>query len=195
MAYSRLNLDSVRNKALNSSKVRTAASKLARSIVEQEQRELVKEFESHPVTVEIGSGATAKNSSGTLGGYGNLFSFIGFEDGSDPLAEVEQLLRAPFQSRFSRRARNNYEFIVQLPSKEELSKATPLPFEEGQSWAYGIEKGIGGVTAYIYTKFEKGRSKWGVQNTNKTKTVFSFKPTKYLPTLMNRFTARLRRKR
>jgi len=52
------------------------------------KQRMIDEFESHPVTIEIDAGENASNSSGTLGGYGNLFSFIGFQDGDDPLKEV-----------------------------------------------------------------------------------------------------------
>lgn len=195
MAYTQLNLNSIREKVLNSTKTKAAAARLAKLIVEEEQEKLIAEFESHPVTVEISNGPTTNNSSGVLGGYGNLFSFIGFENGQDPLAEIREMINTPFKSTFSKRSGKGYEFIVKIPSKEDIAKASPLPFEEGQSWAAGIEKGIGGVTAYVYTKFDKGRSKWGVQNSKKSKTVFAFKPTKYLPSMMSRFTARLKRKR
>ena len=41
---------------------------------------LMKEFEEHTVTKEIEEGAGASNISSTLGGYGNLFTYIGFSD-------------------------------------------------------------------------------------------------------------------
>ena len=44
--------------------------------VEDEQKKLLEEFERHPVTVEISGGTSATNISGTLGGHGNLFSYI-----------------------------------------------------------------------------------------------------------------------
>ena len=53
---------------------------------------MIQEFEMHPVTIEIDAGPNASNTSGTLGGYGNLFSFIGFEQGTDPLAKVRSAL-------------------------------------------------------------------------------------------------------
>ena len=41
-------------------------------------RQMLREFDSHPVTTEISSGPKAGNTSNTLSGRGNLFSFIGF---------------------------------------------------------------------------------------------------------------------
>ena len=45
---------------------------------ERIKRETINEFLRHPVTKEIEAGPTAQNISGTLDGYGNLFSYIGF---------------------------------------------------------------------------------------------------------------------
>ena len=38
----------------------------------------MKEFDRHPITRELQQGPSSTNLSGTLGGTGNLFSFIGF---------------------------------------------------------------------------------------------------------------------
>ena len=60
--------------------------------VEQAQQEMIKDFSSHAVSAEIEGGPTASNLSGTLGGYGNLFSFIGFSQGEDPLSAIKDML-------------------------------------------------------------------------------------------------------
>ena len=51
--------------------------------LQQQVGNLLAAFEEHPVTKEIDAGPGSNNSSGTLGGYGNLFTFIGFERGQD----------------------------------------------------------------------------------------------------------------
>lgn len=43
--------------------------------IEERQKELQKQFQIHPITVELDAGPRASNTSGTLGGYGNLFFF------------------------------------------------------------------------------------------------------------------------
>ena len=51
----------------------------ARQRLESIKARMIEEFIDHPVSQEIAAGAGATNSSGTLtGGYGNLFTFIGF---------------------------------------------------------------------------------------------------------------------
>jgi hypothetical protein len=57
------------------------------------QKEMIEEFQNHPVTREISAGENASNSSGLLGGYGNLFSFIGFDQGSDPIGSLDSIFK------------------------------------------------------------------------------------------------------
>ena len=52
---------------------------------ERAKDEMIKDFLSLKVTQEIAGGPGALNMSGTLGGYGNLFSFIGFDMGDNPM--------------------------------------------------------------------------------------------------------------
>ena len=60
--------------------------------VKAAQQNLLKSFEKHPVTAEIQGGAGASNLSDTLGGTGNLFTYIGFSVGAKPLAILRILL-------------------------------------------------------------------------------------------------------
>jgi hypothetical protein len=86
---------------------------------------------------------------------------------------------------------DQYSASVKYPSQNEISKVTPLPFENGRSWAIGIEKGISGFTQYIYTKFLDGRSKQGVQS-DKAKGLGSFKKQDYLNLLIQNFINNIR---
>jgi hypothetical protein len=52
------------------------------------KNELIQEFLNHPVTQEIKAGPNTTNISGTLNGKGNLFSFIGFYEGDDPIQDI-----------------------------------------------------------------------------------------------------------
>ena len=56
------------------------------------KEKMIKEFLNHPVSVEISGGASAGNISGTLGGITNLFAFIGFPSGDDPLHPILEIL-------------------------------------------------------------------------------------------------------
>ena len=48
-------------------------------------KQMMQDFETHPVTRELKSGPGSSNISGSLP-RGNLFGFIGFESGDDPTA-------------------------------------------------------------------------------------------------------------
>jgi hypothetical protein len=60
--------------------INRACYDLAAKKVEDGKARLLQDLNNHPVTKEIESGETASNVSGTLGGKGNLFSFIGFQN-------------------------------------------------------------------------------------------------------------------
>ena len=74
-----------------------AVKKMVRDIVEKEvekEKALFRaDFESHPVTQELEGEENASNISGTLGGYGNLFSFLGFNQGANPTTPVKLLIQ------------------------------------------------------------------------------------------------------
>jgi hypothetical protein len=154
--------------------------------VNQAHQDMVKEFESHPVTKEIESGPEGWNQSGTLGGYGNLFSYIGFEEGMDPLAPVRNLLKKALKVKSIPQSQKSMilKFQVELPSKEDIFNATPMPWVSGRSWVEGIEKGISGLGNYINRMTFTGRSGQGIQAKNKIRSG-QFRNTKYLSNILN----------
>ena len=70
---------------LKDRKVRTEIAKTATTHFLKEKRAMLAAFDSHPVTREIRGGANSSNISGTMHS-GNLFGFIGFPAGSDPIS-------------------------------------------------------------------------------------------------------------
>ena len=149
------------------------------------QQKMIQDFENHPVTQEIDSGPEGYNQSGTLGGYGNLYSFIGFEEGMDPLAVIRRLLKKALTIRAipSNHKSMIMQFEVTLPSKEDLFNATPMPWQSGRSWAEGIERGISGLGNYINRTSFSSRSGEGVQTKNRIRGG-QFRNTKYLSAIL-----------
>ena len=190
MGYTKLDIKSIRLKALSTKKAKEKALEKAEKKVEKEKGKLIEAFDNHEVTKEIAAGPKSSNSSGTLGGYGNLFSFIGFDAGSDPITPIKEVLNE-IEVKNIKLNGDQYSVSVKYPSQNEISKVTPLPFENGRSWAIGIEKGISGFTQYIYTKFLDGRSKQGVQS-DKAKGLGSFKKQDYLNLLIQNFINNIR---
>lgn len=143
------------------------------------------EFESHPITQEISAGPKASNISNTLNGIGNLFSFIGFSNSADPIKDLANILKQNFSIR-EKRKDNNIRYIINFPTIEKIKGATPMPFEGGNSWAVGIERGISGFSNYLYKRFVEGRSKEALQSDSRVRSG-SYKKTKYLSEMINNF--------
>jgi hypothetical protein len=146
----------------------------------------MEDFESHPVTQEIQDGATASNSSNTLNGIGNLFSYIGFYASQAPVQELRDLLNKSFSFKKGRKSKNGSKFIITYPDMETIKKNTPMPWEGGRSWVSGIERGISGFGNYIYKTFASGRSGEGLQASNKVRGS-SFKRVRYMSEMIKNF--------
>jgi hypothetical protein len=175
---------------------------LANRVVKQMVRDIVKKevekekalfrtnFESHPVTQELDAGENASNNSGTLGGYGNLFSFLGFNRGSNPTAPVKSLIQKIALDRNVQTDRKGFKIKINIPSKEEFAAVTRLPWESGRSWLLDIERGISGLGAYLFGRFEASRSGSGIQS----KFNYSgrrFQNVKYFSEMYSKFLKRL----
>ena len=148
------------------------APKLLRRDFEKETRkqfkklknEMIKDFLTDSVTLELLEGAGAANISGTLGGISNLFAFIGFDSGDQPISPILQLLEGT-QITYKKEIRQRgigVEFEVSLPTAQDIFAITPLPWASGRSWSEGIERGLSGL-GYLLRK-NKGRSGAAIQS-------------------------------
>lgn len=147
----------------------------------------IQEFLNHPITVEINGGIEAQNTSNTLGGITNLYSFIGFDEGTDPIRPIQELLeKSNYRTVFNNQAVDSI-VIFEIPTAQQIFNITPMPWAIGRSWARGIETGISGLGYYL-KKTKNSRSGLGIQSsTNQVRTGASFKNTKYISDLINRF--------
>lgn len=147
----------------------------------------IQEFINHPITEEIRGGITATNSSGTLGGITNLYSFIGFDEGTDPIKPIEELLNKSNYRIIFNNKNINSTVIFDIPTATQIFQITPMPWAVGRSWARGIETGISGLGYYL-KKIKNSRSGLGVQSsTDQIRPGAVFKNTKYISDLINRF--------
>jgi len=139
-------------------------------LVEKDFRKLkqrmIKEFLENPITMEIMGGPSSPNLSGSLDGVTNLFAFIGFDQGEDPigpiLARLEETHIQFDKLITASSSKMGMEFKVTLPTAEEIFAITPLPWASGRSWAQGIERGLSGL-GYLLRKNE-GRSGAAIQS-------------------------------
>lgn len=170
--------------------------KSVKSLIEDQFEKIkdkyIDEFLNHPVTQEIKGGINASNISGTLNNITNLYSFIGFDEGTDPIEPIEQLLE-----KSNYRIMYNYNsgestVIFDIPTAAQIFAITPMPWAVGRSWARGIETGISGLGYYL-KKVKNSRSGLGIQSTiQQVRTGASFKNTKYISDLINRFSKDLK---
>ena len=153
--------------------------------VEKAKTLMLAEFDSHPITKEINAGPRANNSSGTLGGTGNLFSFIGFDSGDKPTREVRRILESSTRLigiRKNSRGDTGFKIVIDLPSKEEVKQASPLPWAAARSWVVGIEQGLSGLGQYL-VKPGSGRSGNAIE-VKGTLRSGKFKNTKYVSAIL-----------
>ena len=130
------------------------------------KKEMIKEFLNHPVSVELSGGSSAPNVSGTLGGITNLFAFIGFSSGDDPLQPILEMLESVTfrqESVLKKGARVGYIYAVELPDPQKIFLVTPLPWATGRSWAKGIETGISGLGYLLRKSSRASRSGAAIQ--------------------------------
>jgi hypothetical protein len=155
---------------------------------EKMKREMILEFMSHPVTREILGGPDASNESGTLDGYGNLFSFIGFDKGTDPIEPILDLLHDS-RIEHSNTADSDIMFTIFIPSKQNIFDATPLKWASGRSWSEAIERGLSGLGYYLNRDYiEESDSGTGIQVKSLLRKGAKYKPVKYISALINEYT-------
>lgn len=185
------------NTGANGKITKTLVANAFRSNVVRGQKEMLREFESHPVTQEIaaGPGPRGNNPSGTLSGYGDLWSFIGFEKDADPLGPVREILSRPI--RYSIIKLNLFGFYYvsfDIPDKKEILNETRIiPWNPGRSWVDGIEQGISGLGNYLNLSKEndKSVSGYGFQIDKKLRGT-KFKNTKYISQILKNLRRNIR---
>ena len=157
--------------------------------LQAETARLLQQFDSHPVTQEINAGPGSANRSGTLGGYGNLFTFIGFERGSDPISPIRSLLARSIKIVTLRKKRNELALVLKftVPTEEEIEAVSPLPWASS-SWVTAVEKGMSGLGRYLYSRnsgrFQTSRSGQAIETTVEVRGAGSSTPTEYISGLL-----------
>jgi hypothetical protein len=174
----------------NNKRITQAIRKVIEPKIQERQRELKKEFEIHPITIELNAGPRAANISGTLGGYGNLFSFIGFSGGAKPTEIISQIFNQKIKFIVRRRDnRGKFTITFYIPSAEEIYNLTPIPWMTGKSWAKSIEEGgLTNLGQFLFSAkgFGQSNSGTGMQVKNRSSGV-RFSRTPYIGELIDNF--------
>ena len=201
----KLKIDQLLKKNYSNSKVlHNLAYGAAKKKAQGLRNAALKEFNSHEVTKELEKGNSGMSSS-LLGGRGNFFGFLGFEQGYQPVEVVREILENNIKIRSPKgklkkvsKTTFSWEFGIDVPSKTEMYKATAtLPWTT-KSWVKGIEGGITNATHTFFKKEGSGdvrfrRSKSGVALQSPQNIGFiSFRPTPYITTLLEKLKKQLK---
>jgi hypothetical protein len=178
-----INRKVARSKAFANSSREMVSNNLVRA-----KKEMIREFESHPVTKEISAGVSSSNLSNTLTGYGNLFTFIGFSSGDNPISKVRESLVSIPKIKSTKLTLNKRSYTIEVPDVSDFRPVSRMPWESGRSWLESVETGISGFSYYMAYIFdsEKSRSGGGVQTENKLR-ASAYRPIPYMTPILRRF--------
>lgn len=152
--------------------IRPHMQRILRKHYQDAKDKMIADIAAHPVSMELQSEGATGNISGTLpAGKGNLFGFLSFPQGFDPIAKlINDVDRYTSISRI-RKMPNRYKNLtyraeVRHLTQESLYYLTPLRWSgeisSGMSWIQAVEKGLDNFPSYIYWKFA-GQSGQGLQ--------------------------------
>ncbi len=199
MAKAKINMRSINQLVSKSGAWKKQAQIKMTKIFAAEKIKLLAMFENHPVSEEISNGPDASNNSGTLSS-GNLFSFIGFQQGKNPVSEVSAFLAAAIKlnktvkTNVSGKNKVTVSHTIKLPNSQTLQAISPMPWESGKSWVTSIESGISGFSNYMDKLSKKSRSGRGIQVKGKVRSA-QYQPTPYLTPLIANFIRELKKPR
>ena len=164
-------------------------------------RRLQYNFETDDITQEIENGVGASNISDTLSDIPeeyeegrNLFSFIGFPQGTNPIEKIRPFFDPSHPDgpkiryiKGSSVKGLEFQFAITFPSKDKIFNATPMPWAPGLSWVDRIEKGIPGLGYFLNKEgIAKSVSGGGIQLKNQIRSG-KFKNRSYLTKLLKEF--------
>lgn len=187
----RINMKSVNQRVARSRKYQQRADVLAKTRFTSAYRQLLEDFDHHPVTKELSGGPDGSNLSDTLGGYGNLFSYMGFPAGVDPTVAVKNFLRSAIKMR--KRSNLNQlgvEYNIRVPSLADFDFAQ-MPWESGKSWVRGIETGVSGFNYYMNKAADASRSGGAIQIDGELRSRTSSSGVKYMSKILKNFKKRV----
>ena len=154
-----LNHASILMKVMKSPKAQQAAYEKLQAKVLMSQTKLIEEFDSNPVTREILAGPDIASSEILPFGYGNLFSFLGFDRNKpNPVEPVRKLLERIHLLRRPTVTSVSWNFTLRIPSQDDIDKASPMEWESGRSWIHAVTYGMGTFSHYMFN-LKEGRFK------------------------------------
>jgi hypothetical protein len=195
----RVNWDSIGKKFSNAARIKAtpAARKKAYNLFYRAKSKLIRRFDTHLVTLEIEAGpsSSSRNISGTLDGYGNLFSFLGFDNGSRPTQVIrEALINEVYYVNNPTFRNNKWYYKVFYPSRKRIEALTDPALSRpnwSPNWVDLVEHGAPGIVNYLNLKKSNrnSASNYGFQAPYEINDDLEFKPRPYITELLANFRA------
>ena len=166
----------IRTQLHKSSRLNKEVEKRANIRFEKIKKDFIREFMNHRVTAELNSGA------------GELFYFIGFPPGSDPISPLLNLLEDRVFIRYRKfNRRGRAQFTINLPTPMEINRLSPMPWATGLSWVKGIETGIPNLGKFLAVDGRpSSRSGGGIQTKNEIDS-YQFTKKPYLFQMLSKY--------
>lgn len=195
-----INYDSIHQQIAKSSTLQNLAKKEGLIVFRDAKNELIQDINNHPVTKEIEEGRANPETatSASLGGKGNLWGFLGFSKGSNPIDKLKGLINEKtrfFTSPTTIVAKDKIKFTfkVESPELKDLEDETPYDEWSSRSWLNGIEKGIQGLERFAYFIFSNSRSGGGIQSRKQLRSS-QYNGQPYITPILNKFRDKLKNK-
>jgi hypothetical protein len=190
----KITIDQVTKKEFANSKVfRNLAYGAAKKKAEALKKKAIDEFNQHEVTKELERGTSGRNSL-LLGGRGNFFGFLGFNQGERPVQIVRDILEQKINLKDKKgklkkltKTTFQWDFDMKIPEATDIYSVTPMAWSS-KSWVKGVEKGITNYAKTIFKDTDRSRSGVALQ-TQRNVGFITFSPTPYITALL----AKLRR--
>lgn len=159
------------------------------------KEQMLEFFDNHDITQEIKAELEAESK---FLPYGNLFSFLGFDAGSDPTDNLRQALEDNVRNAFEPSKYVNaklgiyrYYFNVLGPDREDIKDYTAGDLDRwsvADSWVYQVEEGISNLNKYLYDasrEFPQSASGPAIQVKGEINKGAEFGGTPYLSEVIN----------
>lgn len=143
----------------------TQAKKIAKAYFNEKKMNFLQEIYDSEVGIELTEADSFISSDFIISNNPvNLFGFLGFVDGTDPIGNLLKYLNDNIKLNVTTKKiiKNTFIFNVEYPSLAAIKMATPLPWTN-RSWITAIEKGLSNIGYYIYQIRKQGRSGKGTQ--------------------------------
>ena len=197
MAFShiRVNWALIKDKIVKSAELkgRPIARKKAYDLFRRARLKMLRKFNTHLITLEIEAGPSfqSKNISGTLDGYGNLFSYLGFPRGSKPTEAVREVLESQtiWVGNPTFNSKKQWLFKYLYPTRKDVLNATNDAVPWGVNWIDIIEKGAPNLQFYLNLKRPNPQSvsNYGFQLPHEVNDDLVFKKDPYVTKILENF--------